>query len=225
MHGHFVVEGEKLVGELLRDQPDAVAQIYALESWTPVHLSTSIPLARISNKELERLSSLKSPNQVLAKVRIAPPAASIPAFNPGLYLESIQDPGNLGTILRIADWFGIPEIFCSPDTVEVYNPKVIQASMGAIFRVAVHVLALEELLAKYPEIPLWGTTLDGQNVFEHPLEGPLILAIGNESQGLSPTLLNKAQGSVRIPGGGQAESLNAGVATGILTALYRQQQP
>ncbi|MEO1713725.1 MAG: RNA methyltransferase [Bacteroidota bacterium] len=223
MHGTFVVEGEKLVSELCRERAVNIEMIYALESWTPP--SGSLPITRISGKELERMSNLKTPNQVLAVVRQFERSNQEPVFTPGLYLESIQDPGNLGTILRIADWFGIPQVHCSLDTVDGYNTKVIQASMGAIFRVSLVYTSLESLLEKHPEVPLWATTLGGQNVFSDPITGPAILAIGNESKGLSANLIALANGQLKIPGSGRAESLNAGVATGIFTALYRQQNP
>ena len=221
MHGTFVVEGEKLVAELCRARARDIDMIYALESW--VAPAGNYRITRVSGKELERMSNLKTPNQVLAVVRQFELPTQEPKFTPGLYLESIQDPGNLGTILRIADWFGIPQVHCSLDTVDGYNPKVIQASMGAIFRVDLIYTPLEDLLEKHPEAPLWATTLGGQNVFSDPISGPAILAIGNESKGLSAELVAEAHGEVKIPGGGGAESLNAGVATGILAALYRQQ--
>ncbi len=221
MHGTFVVEGEKLVSELCRERAADIDMIYALESWqAPIG---NFPVTRVSGKELERMSNLKTPNQVLAVVRQFELPTREPIFTPGLYLEAIQDPGNLGTILRIADWFGIPQVHCSLDTVDGYNAKVIQASMGAIFRVDLIYTTFEDLLEAYPKVPVWATTLGGQNVFSDPITGPAILAIGNESKGLSAELIAQTHGQVKIPGGGQAESLNAGVATGILAALYRQQ--
>ena len=157
MHGTFVVEGEKLVAELCRERPQDIDQIYALDSWSAP--SGNWPITRISNKELERMSGLKTPNQVLAVVQHFALPTEAPLFSPGLYLESIQDPGNLGTILRIADWFGIPQVHCSMDTVDGYNTKVIQASMGAIYRVDLIYTPLEALLATHPDIPLLATTL------------------------------------------------------------------
>ncbi|MEM1220107.1 MAG: RNA methyltransferase [Bacteroidota bacterium] len=221
IHGTFVVEGEKLVGELCRERRSDIEQIYALDTWSAP--AGNWPITRISVKELERISNLKTPNQVVALVRQFEFPDKAPVFSPGLYLESIQDPGNLGTILRIADWFGIPQVHCSPDTVDAYNTKVIQASMGAIFRVDLIYTEINDLLKKYPDVQLWATTLNGQDIFEAPISGPALLAIGNESRGLSAPLISKAHGQIRIPGGGQAESLNAGVATGIIAALYRQQ--
>ncbi|MBL7754765.1 MAG: RNA methyltransferase [Chitinophagaceae bacterium] len=132
-------------------------------------------------------------------------------------LDQIRDPGNLGTIIRIADWFGLDGIICSPETVELYNPKVVQASMGSIFRVPVIYTTLPDWIRTHADIPVYAASLQGKNLHEssHSIQTGAIL-IGNESNGLTPELLSASTYQIRIPGGGAAESLNAAVAAGIL---------
>jgi RNA methyltransferase, TrmH family len=211
----FIVEGVKLVKELI-DANYPVKNIYALEEWdAPM---TAIPITRISEVELERISSLQTPNQVLAVVKQLEPAGEpLLKGNLTLMLDGIQDPGNLGTLIRIADWFGINQIIASEDTVELYNPKVIQSTMGSFLRVKIWYKDITTVLNQQ-QVPVYGALLEGESIHKTnpPSEG--ILLIGNESKGIRQPLLPLITHRVTIPRIGEAESLNAAVATGILLA-------
>lgn len=212
----FIVEGAKLVEELLLTQYE-VKGIYALAAWAEKH--SHLPnLTVITEQELERISNLQTPSQVLAVV-VQPEQAPSPELENQLtlVLDNIQDPGNLGTIIRIADWFGIRQIVASPDTVECYNPKVIQSTMGSFARVQVWYTPLPTFLQSV-KLPVYGALLTGKNLFEEtPLKEGL-LVIGNESKGIAPELLQFISHPVTIPRIGGAESLNAAVATGIIVS-------
>ncbi|MBW6478832.1 MAG: RNA methyltransferase [Bacteroidales bacterium] len=227
----FVVEGEKAVSELLLHKNWEINHIYALESWLIENtIPGNIPSDRVSEKELSRISSLTTPNSVLALVNI--PVWNINDINPSgditLMLDNIQDPGNLGTIIRTADWFGIDNIICSENTVEVFNPKVIQASMGSFMRVKVFYTSLKKYLENLPEpLPVMGAMLDGEDLYKTGLPGRGFLITGNESQGISPELVKLINRKIRIPlfhkagKTQQPESLNAGIATGIILSHLR----
>ena len=143
-----------------------------------------------------------------------------------LVLDGIQDPGNFGTILRIADWFGIKDVFCSKDTVDVYNPKAVQATMGAVSRVNVVYCSLSELFATYKEMPVYGTLLDGNNIYETPLAQAGFIVMGNEGKGISEEIRRLVTGKLLIPsypiGTPTSESLNVGMATAIVVAEFRR---
>ena len=174
---------------------------------------------RVTAKELERISNLNTPNQVLA-------VCSIPAWNPEqienpegimLALDGIRDPGNLGTIIRTADWFGVKEIICSDDCVDVFNPKVVQSTMGSLGRVKVYYTNLEDFLSE-SKLPVYATVMDGNSIWDaNPGNG--IFIIGNESKGIRPEVLKHAKHKISIPSVGGAESLNAAVATGVVLSI------
>lgn len=222
--GVFVVEGEKMVAELLQQQQHTIRALFGTAEWldtqntTPYSTITTI----VTTQELRQLSLLTTPNKALAVVEMP----NYTPFNNNiqttllLALENIQDPGNMGTILRIADWFGLPGLFCSKGCVDVYNPKVVQASMGSVTRVPVYYGDLVERLDQYPNLPVYGAVLGGKNVYQAPLERPAFLLIGNEGKGLSAALQERLTQRLTIPKQGQAESLNAAVATGIFCALF-----
>ncbi len=226
---NFIVEGTKIAAEVLSGNELEVEGIYAVPEW--VDANTGILAGRndalnvIAAEELKKISLLSTPNQVLLVVK--EPSIQFDANAAGqglsLYLEDIRDPGNLGTILRIADWFGIPWVFCSPESVELFNPKVIQASMGAFLRVKCLPLEFSELRQALPDIAVYGTVLDGAPVFEADLEDRAVIVIGNESRGISDTLQPFLNHRISIPKGktGGAESLNAAVAAGIICAVFR----
>jgi TrmH family RNA methyltransferase len=222
----FVVEGEKIVEEVLQS-PEVfkIEALIAVENWIAEHpnYSKHSKLFEATEKDLERISGLKTANKVLLILEQKEFERPSSLENQlCLVLERIQDPGNLGTIIRIADWFGIKEIFCSPDTVELYNPKVLQASMGSFLRTKVHYLELEHLFESYSDIPCYGALLNGENVFSKALESTAFLMIGNESKGLSEDAQNFVSHPIMIPRYGEAESLNAAIATGILCAAFRK---
>lgn len=210
----FLVEGAKLVEELLQTGLN-VRKIYALPVWAEKH--SHLPqLTEITEEELEKISNLQTPNQVLALVEQPAPAAEpVLANQLTLVLDTIQDPGNLGTIIRIADWFGIYQVVASMDTVELYNPKVIQSTMGSYARVQVCYRPLADFLSA-ATVPVYGALLNGQNMYEvAPLKEGILL-IGNESKGIQADLLTFVSHPITIPRIGGAESLNAAVAAGII---------
>jgi RNA methyltransferase, TrmH family len=217
--GVFVTEGPKTVGELLRASNMKLVMIYAVKAWdflTDGKAPAAGLLTEISETELERISSLATPNQVLAifEKPIFPP----PVFNNSLclVLDGVQDPGNLGTIVRIADWFGIPQVYCSHDSADVFNAKAIQATMGSISRVHVMYGDPEELILENSALPVFAAVLEGDRLYDLPRIKEGLILIGNESKGIRPDLLRSATQRVTIPRIGQAESLNAAVATGII---------
>jgi RNA methyltransferase, TrmH family len=214
----FIAEGVKLVAELLA-AGYPVEKIYAVDDWEAP--ATDVPITRIETFELEKISTLQTPNQVLVIARQQEEKGE-PVLTKKLTLmiDGIQDPGNLGTIIRIADWFGIDQIIASTDTVECYNPKVIQSTMGSFLRVQIWYRDLETFLAAQ-QVPVYGALLDGESMYTTPIPSEGILVIGNESKGIREPVLSFINYAVTIPRMGKAESLNAAVATGILLAQLR----
>lgn len=206
----FVAEGPKTVEELMSLVPQQVMHVFATEEWAKGRSGVQI----VSEAELARLSSLKTPNQVVAVLKqfqSKQPDAS--GFK--LYLDTIQDPGNFGTIIRIADWFGVKDIVCSVGCADLYNPKVVQATMASIARVNVFYDKDESWLQKQSD-PLFAASLNGENLYSFSKTEEGVLLIGNESKGLRKELLALATHRITIPRRGGAESLNAAVATGII---------
>jgi RNA methyltransferase, TrmH family len=221
----FVAEGVKLVDELLASDFN-IRMIFGLAEWYASRRD-SIPQAKfqeINNEELQRATGMPAPSEVLAIVEI--PEQTIPASPEAgklvLLLDRIQDPGNLGTIIRTADWFGIKHIFCSPGTVDVYNPKVVQSTMGSICRVKVHNADLVSLIQdSLNDRHIYATTMDGENIYTADLQFPAAIIIGNESQGISRDILEMASHKIGIPNfSSEAESLNASVAAGIVCSEF-----
>ena len=224
--GLFVVEGEKMVDEA-RKSRFAVEAVYHRDE--------------IGEEAMKRISSLASPSPVLAVVRkpediyVDDPASLSGLFASGglfLSLDTIRDPGNLGTILRIADWFGIDAVFAAKDTVDVFNPKVVQSTMGAIFRVKMHYVDLTSLTRQVLAAggKVYGTFLDGRNMYSQPLETgkdkPAVIVIGNESEGISDAMAALVSDRLYIPpypaDDPGSESLNAAVATAVTVAEFRR---
>jgi TrmH family RNA methyltransferase len=225
--GVFVAEGPKLVKELLNAPNLQPVSIYATKAWLDdtghdPHLA-ALPLSAITilrEGELERISALATPNQVLAifgKPNYPPPEFD---RSVSLLLDGIQDPGNLGTIVRIADWFGIGLVACSMDCADPFNTKAIQSTMGSISRVNVIAADLEQLIAGQPGLPVYGAVLEGESVYTMPPPAKGMIVIGNESKGIRPGLLAHIQHPITIPRIGGAESLNAAVATGIILSHF-----
>lgn len=213
----FVAEGPKLINELLSANIP-VQQLFAVKEWIQEQRRPmAAPVNEVSDPELERISLLQTPNQVLGIFKKPVFAAHMSLRNTvSLMLDTIQDPGNLGTIIRCADWFGIPRIFCSPDCADAFNPKVVQSSMGSIARVQVTYMPLHELLAAEPDVPTYAAVLDGTDLRQLPPVKEGIIIIGNESKGISDEVLALSRHRITIPRKGEAESLNAAVATGII---------
>ncbi len=220
--GHFLAEGVKVVEELLTEHTIEVKNIYALPSWIEQYSALAgthknLIITPVTDRELKNISALTHPNEALAICKIpAPPAIPLLKGRVTLLLEAIRDPGNMGSIIRIADWFALPQIICSHDCVDVYNPKTVQATMGSLSRVKVWSGDLKTLLQNRPDIPLFATTLEGRALTEFEKIDEGILAIGNESSGLSQTIIKRANECITIPRLGGAESLNAAIATGII---------
>ena len=224
--GLFVAEGEKVVSELLENVNWEIHQIFATDSWLEKYsIPANIPAEKVSPKDLKRISTLVTPNNVLAVVKI--PERIIGNIRlqkrHTLLLDNIQDPGNFGTILRTADWFGVENIICSENTVELYNPKVIQASMGSFMRVNVFYTSPEKFLKSLPsDFPVMGAMLEGENIYQSNLPKEGLLIIGNESKGISPDLTKYITHKLEIPLIRQKgkrifpDSLNAAVASGII---------
>tara|TARA_B100001115_G_scaffold182436_1_gene178671 strand:+ start:71 stop:775 length:705 start_codon:yes stop_codon:yes gene_type:complete len=212
-HQLFVVEGEKMVNEFLNSDWE-IEQIYATKEWEGDAIE-------ITTKELERISSLKTPNKVLATVKI-PHVKSVVSGNLILALDAVKDPGNLGAIIRLADWFGVKHIFCSEDCVELYNPKVVQATMGSISRVKVQYVNLKSTLENMTDYKICAAVMDGKSVFAVEKFKKRIVLMGSESHGLCAELVKLAHQKITIPKSenSQAESLNVANACGIILAIH-----
>ena len=232
--GVFVAEGHKVVDDLLALQPALL--IVATAEWLKgKQLGAETEVIEVTDEELKKVSFLQHPQQVLAVFR-QDQATAIDSFGfsgidtsaLSLALDGVQDPGNLGTIIRIADWFGITHIYCSQDTADVYNPKVVQATMGSIARVKVEYGNLLGLVESLPaDVPVYGTLLDGENIYQQPLENRGLIVMGNEGKGISPALAQKVNRRLLIPnfpeGRPTADSLNVAIATAITCAEFRRQ--
>ncbi|MEY3433151.1 MAG: hypothetical protein RL131_1087 [Bacteroidota bacterium] len=218
--GEFVVEGVKMVDEWISEKPEAIRKIYALKSWIGERKSviSQIPsITEMEEFELEKISGLATPNQVVAIVQKPQSIYSdIDKSKTILALDDIQDPGNLGTIIRTCDWFGIQDIICSNHTVDVFNPKVVQSSMGSVLRVHVHYKDLPTFLKEQKGIEVYAAALNGISITKIELKQPCILVIGNESKGIGEDLTPFITQAIAIPKTGRAESLNAAVAASIL---------
>jgi TrmH family RNA methyltransferase len=246
-YGQFIAEGHKLVSDLMNSE-FIIEGIYATSDWIAVHTPMTrekkIPVFETLPREMERISALSSPSPVLAVLKIPNDdcinfptcqLANLPAYqftsSLSLALDDIRDPGNFGTIIRIADWFGIDTVLCSEGCVELFNPKVVQATMGSIARVKVIrcnlVQALTSLTGSHNMVPVYGTLMDGEQIFTQTLTEHGIIIIGNESRGISSELVPFITKKLLIPSYGnselgKAESLNAAVASAIICAEFRR---
>jgi len=230
----FLVEGDKMVREAIRSD-HALELICATEGFLASHrvpVNAAREVIPVSHEALQKASLLQSPQNALAIVKMVEGEFQCPVImnTLSLALDGIQDPGNMGTILRIADWFGINQLLCSADTADCYNPKVIQSSMGAIFRVKVHYVDLGETLkeAANAGMPVFGTFLDGEIIYKAPLSGTGILVMGNEGNGISPRIEEVIPHRLFIPSFPEdqknAESLNVATAAAICCSEFRRRQ-
>jgi TrmH family RNA methyltransferase len=216
----FIVEGPKLVKELL-ESDWTIEKIYASSDWLNAQEPLGVPTEQVDEIILERISQFKTANQVLALVKKK--VANAPLnFDKELtlVLDGIQDPGNFGAIIRTADWFGVKQILVSEDNAGLYNPKVIQSTMGSFLRVHVAQYNLEAVLST-SKLPIYGAVLSGAPLSRTKMQAPCFLVIGNESKGIRPNLQPYITHPVTITSYGAAESLNAAVATGILLSSWR----
>lgn len=215
----FIAEGPKVVAELLSAQPAAVTEIFALDEWIKENgaLISGHQFTIVTEQELEKISQLSTPNKVLALVKQFDNGSEV--ITKGklvLALDDIRDPGNLGTIIRIADWFGVEQVVCSDQSAEVYNPKVVQSTMGSISRVKIFYKDLHSWLKELKGVRVYATALEGQDLSGMKKLNEGVILIGNESKGINPELLALANVKITIPKKGKAESLNAAVAAGIV---------
>jgi TrmH family RNA methyltransferase len=220
-HGVFIAEGPKVVAELLHSNKFPCKIICGLQSWMDdnavlLRNISAEDKIEINESELERISLLQTPNKVMAVFYKKENELTDLKNNFSLMLDEIQDPGNMGTIIRTADWFGIKNIICSNECADCYNPKVVQASMGSLSRVNIIYTQLEEFIHENKGISIYAATLTGKHLssFNKLKEG--IILIGNESKGVKENLLRLAVEQITIPKYGEAESLNAGVSAGII---------
>ena len=221
----FIIEGVKVVEEFLNSSFNIIA-IYATSDWIDTNISNHDNINEISKQELQSISMLKSPNQVMAVVEY--PKVEIFNYQDGdliLALDTIQDPGNFGTIIRIADWFGIKKIICSKDTADAYNPKVVQATMGALTRVQIQYVNLVDWINQLSkDVAVYGTLLDGDNMYNTKLSKEGIIVVGNEGNGISQEVQQVLTNRIKIPayGNSMMESLNVAIATSIVCAEFRR---
>ena len=221
--GAFIAEGEKLVAEL-RASHLAVRKVYATK---PLFADAEV----IAERDMERISQLKTSNSTLAVVEIPRYnlADAKPDKNLVLALDRVQNPGNLGTIIRLADWFGITDIVCSVDSADCFNPKVVQATMGAIIRVRVHYTDLQRWLSEQRSkgVKIYGTFLDGENIYKTEKGSCGVIVMGNEGQGISPECEQSVTHRLYIPpypaDNPGSESLNVAIATAITCSEFRRE--
>lgn len=226
----FVAEGPKLVGELLGSF--SCHYLAALPQWLENHPCIQAHEIEETNQEaLSRASFLKSPQEVIAVFELPHYAFSphFPRKDLCLALDGIQDPGNLGTIVRLADWYGIEHVYCSPQTADIFNPKTVQATMGALARVQVHYTSLAPLIEEMgDDVPVYGTLLDGDDMYAQELSANGLLVMGNEGNGISPEIERLVTHRLYIPHypaeRPTSESLNVAVATAIVCAEFRRRR-
>lgn len=212
----FIIEGPKMIKEAIQYAPESLLHIFGTEKIN-VNLPQHTTFEEIDNKTLRQISTLKHPQKQIAICAYLPQIKKKEDFI--LALDNLQDPGNLGTILRLASWFDVTQIIASKTTVDCYNPKVVQASMGAIFNVNIMYLDLKSFFETTP-LPIYGTLLKGENIYQKSLQKKGILLMGNEGNGISEELLPYITDAITIPKFGHGESLNVAMATSILLSEF-----
>ncbi len=226
----FIAEGEKLVFDLLHSKIK-INEIFMRDDWQPSDIiPNEIACAKLTEQQLKKITQLKTPPPIIALCSMPQKNMDTNDWQHGLTiaLDDIQDPGNLGTIIRLADWFGIAHIVCSQNTADAYNPKVVQATMGAIARVELHYTNLEDFLTAQSKnkIPIYGTFLDGDNIYAQELSKYGIIVMGNEGKGISPAIAQKINKKLLIPSfsssSTHSESLNVSMATGIVLSEFKR---
>lgn len=233
--GVFVAEGHKLVGDLLdvfecKYLAATSEWLSANAAWVDRQRRSGVEVDEVTDEELKRASFQETPQQVLAvfkQLTYEVDVNEVARKQLCLVLDDVQNPGNLGTIVRLADWFGIEHIFCSKGCADIYNPKTVQATMGGIARVQVHEADLPELLSRLDkDIPVYGTFLDGENIYGRELENRGLIVMGNEGKGVSKEVAAFVTERLYIPnypeGRETSESLNVAIATAIVCAEFRR---
>lgn len=232
----FIAEGEKLAKEIFYSDFE-ITDLIGTKKWLTKNenLTEKIEPTKIipaTEKELKKISEFRTPSEIIVIVKIPEKKINNQTLTSKiqqqlcLFLETIQDPGNMGTIIRTADWFGIKNIVCSQDCVDAFNPKVVQASMGAITRITIYQIDKIDFFTNYRQtnLSVYGTFLDGQNIYTHKLSKTGLIVIGNEGQGISAEITPFISEKIHIPpySTNQTESLNASIATGIVLSEFRR---
>ncbi len=225
-YNKFILEGEKIILEGIEQRTIDFDTIFCLDDKIPLFEGFGVEITRITSKELQKLSSLKTPPGILA-VANKPKVKAIEDLQIGqisLYLDDIKDPGNLGTIIRTAEWFGVQNVFASFESVELFNPKVLQSTMGSFARIHFLNVEISALKSSFPNIEVVGTSLHGTNMHDLTPTFPVLIVIGNESRGISQTTKSISDRLIKIPKspGAKTESLNAAVATSIFLSHFTQ---
>lgn len=211
----FVVEGPKIAAEVLKSNY-TIEKIYATPEWINTNDINRHNIVTVTDEELKKISSLTTPNKVVMLIK-KPELPVISTYNAiVLVLDGIQDPGNFGSIIRLADWFGIEQVLCSTDCADIYNPKVLQSTMGSFLRVNVAYKNDLAYTLQQSKLPVYGTLLSGTSIYAIPKVSDGFIIIGNEGKGIRENLLPLIEMPITIPKLGGAESLNAAVATGII---------
>lgn len=216
----FIAEGIKVVNELLNSSFN-VDVLFATDDFETTISSDKI--VRISEKDLQKISNLKSPNKVLGLFKI-PDEKPLKENGLTIVLDAINDPGNLGTIIRLCDWFGVSQLICSKDTVDCYNPKVVQASMGSLIRISIKYIDLETYF-QTTNLPTFIADMNGENVYKATLPKEAVLVMGNEANGVSDKIKTLIKNKISIPRFGETqetESLNVATATAILLSEFKR---
>ncbi|MDL2262790.1 RNA methyltransferase [Bacteroidales bacterium OttesenSCG-928-I21] len=229
-HQLFIAEGAKIVEEILESNFNLRYLIHN-ENWQANSTKTSFEEIIATNNELKKITNLKTPQNVIAIVEIPNYETEVLSLKNKLSIaiDNIQDPGNLGTIIRICDWFGIENIICSKNSVDIYNPKVIQATMGSFLRVKTHYKDLHQYITSYKDItnrPCYGTFLEGENIYKMTNKNTGLLVFGNEGQGISSNIEKLIDKKISIPAFNpeidHSESLNISIATAIVCSEFRR---
>jgi RNA methyltransferase, TrmH family len=220
--GMFIAEGIKIVKELLAGDFEIVS-VYSTDSLLAQEYEPYFqPIEIISETELKKISTLKTPNKILALAKIKEEKNTENTSELCLVYDGIKDPGNMGTIIRIGDWFGAKAIYCSHDSVDCYNPKVIQASMGSIFRLQPTYIDLKQLISSLNSENIFLADMDGESLYDTTLPTGSTIIFGSESHGISEEIKQLVPNKITIPRFGDAESLNVSVASGIICSEYRK---
>ena len=222
MYGKFLVEGDKPVRELLKSN-FTIDTIYSINTWQMTVGNSKPNQVIVTEEQLKKISTHENPNQALAVVDIPVTHNSfknITSLN--IVCDNLNDPGNAGSIIRIADWFGIENVFFSETSVDIYNPKTVSAAKGSLFRVKCIYTDLKKLFNENQSIIVYGTFMEGESIFTSNLGENAFILIGNEANGISDELLPFVNQKLGIPSFGKAESLNAAVAAGIVVSEFKR---
>lgn len=226
MYAKFLVEGDKTVRELLSSR-FTTKTVFATSVWFAENsrLLSSVECVEVSKGELRKISQHENPNGAIAVAEMV--SLQLPdVLNKGLFLvlDNISDPGNMGTIIRTADWFGVQGVILSETCVEIYNPKVVSAAKGSLFRMPCYITSLHSFFVTNPNLNSYGAVLSGKNLYTTAIPKDAVIVIGNEANGISDTLLPYLKCLITIPSYGPAESLNAGVATAVILSQIRSNE-